>query len=398
MPLTSRRGRLAAAAVLLAAAGATLAAAPPAQAQPAPAQPAPCTPYLLPGLPGGDGNGNVMWINDAGQYVGTANDASDVPHAVWWTHAGPDLATGWTIHQVPVGPGSSELLDVNQNGLMVGVFDDTGQAFVYDSGTGATSWLAKLPGGHWTYGRRINASGVVAGTADAQDGLDHATVWRPPYTVATKLANAGGSQSIGTKDGAKVKNGTQATGINDAGTAIGTTLLGSHVEDTASYARNGEWRGGLAPPYIPVLWHADGQVERLDAGVSQAQGFAINDAGTAVGDAYFDASPNAWLAPAYWQDGQLHSMGAADNVLYGIARGITQGGWSSGMLVLDDFTVRAFVWTGAGDLQPLPLLAGLTDSASHAVSDTFEQVGGDMGNESVDRAAVWQCPSGFTTG
>src|SRR5262245_51405307 len=56
----------------------------------------PCQPYQVPGLPG-PGGGEIIAMNDTGMYVGQAIDASGGRHASWWTHAGPDLSTGWTL-------------------------------------------------------------------------------------------------------------------------------------------------------------------------------------------------------------------------------------------------------------------------------------------------------------
>lgn len=389
---TSKPSRLAAAAALLAAATGL------GMAPAAVADPAPCTPYVLPGLPGGNGDGEVMSINDAGMYVGGSVGPDGNIHAIWWTHSGTDLTTGWTIHTVPTPPDNTEASDVNRYGVMNGVDYDTGQSWVYDSRSDAFTWLPELPGGSWTWGRRINASGEVSGGAGGKDGNERATVWMPPYATATKLPDAGASQSVGTKDGAHYKVLAEADGLNDSGTAVGVTSLGGSVQDTSYFARTHQWRGGLAPLYQAIEWHANGQVDRLPSGLTQAQGFAINNAGTAVGNADFAAEPNAWLAPAYWKDGRLHDMGAPQNVIFGIARSISQGGWVSGQLVLDDYTNRGFVWTGSGNLQPLPLLTGYTDGNTHAVSDTFGQLGGDMANETHYVPALWQCPAGFSTG
>lgn len=387
-----RRGGAALAAFLVA--GATLATG--TRAALADPATAPCTPYQLPGLPGGNGDGNVMWITDNGLYVGASTGADGNVHATWWTHTGADLATGWIIHTVPLPADNTEVLDVNRNGVMVGSDDDTGQSWVYDSQHGTLTWLPDLPGGSWNFGRRISTTGEVAGSADNQRGVGLATIWKPPYTSAYKLPDAGAGQSVGTQAGAHLTTFDEADGVNDSGTVVGDTTLGGHTQDTWYAARNGFWRDGLAPLIQAIEWHPNGQVDRLPAGLTQGQGFAINNAGTVVGAADF-AGQQAWLAPAYWQDGQLHDMGAPADVLYGIARGISSGGWASGQ-ILFPYGDRGFVWTGSGKLLPLPMLPGFTESNAHAVNDVRRQTGGDSWNDTSDVATVWQCPTGFTTG
>jgi hypothetical protein len=109
-------------------------------------------------------------MNDAGMYVGALWDASG-RHAAWWTHAGSDLSTGWTVH-VPNIPGDpAAFLDVNPSGVMSGYSRALAKGFVYDSNTGDLTWLPDFASGYDSWARRINASGVVAGNAldDAGD-------------------------------------------------------------------------------------------------------------------------------------------------------------------------------------------------------------------------------------
>ena len=225
--------------------------------------PASCTPHQLPGAPGASGMGEVMLISDAGMYVGDVADTDGSFRATWWTHTGADLATGWTVHMVPGVPADSVVNDVNGYGVMVGAAFDSSQSFIYDSRSGALTWLPELPGGSWTWGRRINASGEVSGGAGDKHGGELATVWLPPYTAATKLPNVGASQSIGTQDLAHDHMFSEADGLNDAGIASGVTSLGGRVQDPSFAARNGFWRGGIAPLLAPIEWRANGRPYRL---------------------------------------------------------------------------------------------------------------------------------------
>ena len=359
--------------------------------------PASCTPHQLPGAPGASGMGEVMWISDAGMYVGDVADTDGSFRATWWTHTGADLATGWTVHMVPGVPADSVVNDVNGYGVMVGAAFDSSQSFIYDSRSGALTWLPELPGGSWTWGRRINASGEVSGGAGDKHGGELATVWLPPYTAATKLPNVGASQSIGTQDLAHDHMFSEADGLNDAGIASGVTSLGGRVQDPSFAARNGFWRGGIAPLLAPIEWRANGRPYRLPAGAHQGYAFAINNARTAVGWA---DRPDYTSAPAYWLHGQVHDMGAPTDIMWGNAYGISQGGWAAGGYVLTDSVNRAFVWTGAGSLHAMDPLPGYRDSWAHAASDHFGQVGGFSSPDAAGPEVyptVWQCPAGFTT-
>jgi len=107
----SRRPALVVAATLLAAAGACSVSHPAAPT----GGTAGCVPYRLPGAPGA-GRGELITVNDAGMYVGRVRDASDVGRAAWWTHTGPDLSAGWTLHVPDIPATDAEFLDVNAGG------------------------------------------------------------------------------------------------------------------------------------------------------------------------------------------------------------------------------------------------------------------------------------------
>jgi len=361
------------------------------------ADPPSCTPYQLPGLPGGDGNGQVVTISDAGLYGGSAGDADDNGRAVYWTHSGAGLASGWTIHLVPSGLVNDFIGDINVHGVMVGTGDDPSsgatRAYVYDSTTGTLTWLPGLGGG-FDEGRRLNDGGVVAGLSANVKGGAYAVTWSPPYAGPDKLPTVGAAQSVGTQDGAHTKMFSEALGINNAGRTVGETSVGAAVPNTDEFARNGEWRGGIAPLFRPMTWAPNGAPTSLPAGFAQGFAWAVNDAGLIVGDS--DTADGA-ERPAYWINGQFHDMGAPADTVYGKTFGL-RGSWAAGSVLLGDGTSRGFVWTGTGALQPLEPAAGFDGSSAHGPDEALRQVGGDMGNDSADVAAVWQCPAGFTTG
>lgn len=359
-----------------------------------------CTPYQLPGLPGSDGSGNVMWITDSGLYVGSALRPDGTGRSGWWTHAGSDLSTGWTFHTVPgLDAVDSSVLDANTAGVMVGYDYSYARGYVFDSRSGSLTWLPDLVGGqHVFYARRINATGEVAGGAADRNGNEVAAVWSPPYSQATRLPDVGGSQSAGTQQWKNAKMFSEADGINDLGQAAGTTALGAPIAHESAAARGGWLRGGIAPLYQGVVWQNPG-VQRLPAGEAQSLGFAIDDAGTVVGASDRPGDPTYNWYPAAWIGGKLRDLGAGPDTIGGFARGISRGGWAAGGVDLADGTGRAFVWTGVGSLQELRPVAGQEDSGSHAVNDQLRQVGGDSATgDAYGVPTVWQCPVGFTTG
>jgi hypothetical protein len=357
----------------------------------------PCVPYQLPAGPG-NSHGEVITMTDTGIYVGAAAVASGAGHAAWWTHTGSDLSTGWQVHPVDI-PGSdrSEFLDVNASGVMSGFTYDLGQGFVYDSTTGALTWLPDLAGGYQSWARRINASGVVTGNALDAEGDPFAAIWRPPYTHAERVHAPGENKNYTLPDGTHVKIGSETDGINDEGTVAGLTFLGGPVHDVAQWARSKQWHDAYAPLLQGFAKSADGEVTRLPAGYDQAYGFAINNDGLVVGGSMRDAS--LAIVPAYWRDGVEHDMGAPDDTVFGQGYMVSQGGWATGGVIVSD-TQRSFVWTGAGNLRLNEPLPGYNDSWSHGVNDVLRQVAGGSQVSPDDRPVptVWQCPTGFTTG
>jgi uncharacterized membrane protein len=100
------------------------------------------------------------------------------------------------------------------------------------------------------------------------------------------------------------------------------------------------------------------------------------------------------IAPAYWQDGQVHDLGAPADIQWGQAYGISQGGWAVGVYVQSDGVNRGFVWTGAGSLQSLNPLPGYRDSLAHAANDRTGQLGGFSSPDAAGPdvyPTVWQC-------
>lgn len=364
---------------------------------------APCTPYVLPGLPGGSGDGNVIAIT-SGYYGGATIDSTGRMAPTYWTHSGSDLSTGWAVHPLPTTL-DGFVYDVAPSGLMMGNGWDaatgTERSFVYDPGTDVLTMLPSLGGGD-DEARRMNASGVASGYSVDSHGVGRAVTWSPPYTSVDRLPTVGGEQSFGTRSASHFKPGNVALGVNDKGQTVGATFIGSHVPDTGMWARDHLWRGALAPLIEPVTWATNGSPSKLPVGYGQGLAWAINDSGLIVGTS--DTSADGIGRPAYWTGGSYHDMGAPTNTLFGNAYDVSQGGWADGGLDLADSNgdyaySRAFVWTGSGDLQLLAPSSGFTSSWSHSVDDSVGQVGGEMWNDNgADVQTVWQCPAAFSTG
>ena len=350
----------------------------------------PCHPYQLPG------GGEVVAMNDAGLYIGQVIDASG-RHAAWWTHAGPDLSTGWTVHVPDIPAVPAEFLDVNASGVMSGYSRSLRKGFVYDSNTGDLTWLPDFASGYDSWARRINASGVVSGSAVDDAGNPFAAIWRPPYTRAERVHAPGENQNL-TEDGTHFKVGSETDGINDQGTVAGYTFVGGPVHDVPEWTHSKQWRNAYAPVWQAFTRSGSGRVTQLPAGYDLAIGFAINNDGLVVG-ASLRGAPTAtsWWVPAYWRNGVEHDMGAPADAGDGIAYNVSQGGWATGGIDLPD-TMRSFVWTGAGTMQLNEPLPGYDGSWSHGVSDVLHQVAGSSGPLSSPTPTVWQCPADFTTG
>jgi hypothetical protein len=344
---------------------------------------APCVPTALPSLVG---SGGVMWMTSSGLTVGAVETAEvidgwPVIAAAYWTPA----ASGYQLHLLPNDPlVNDEVLDVNESGWMVvyGWNPATGRndTFVYVLPT--NTWWPLATIGPDTRGRRINASGVVAGGGTTKTGNSFAAIWEFPYTKSKQLSQLG--------------IGSYAPGINDSGVAVGG--VGAHGRYTPALDPTVRRAGFHGYPWLTtaIEW-SHGANPVLPSLFTQAQALAINNAGLIVGSS--DQPGFVSIDAAYWLDGHVHAMGGRSGY-FTEARGVSQGGWATGGS--ESFfapVFQAFVWTGAGQLQILPALSPDGNSNAHAVSDVLRRVGGSSDDGTGHWApTIWQCPAGFTTG
>jgi len=162
----------------------------------------------LPILSGGDpeDHSGAVAINDAGQIVGYSPSPTG-RHAVLWSVAGDiqDLGT--------LGGSTSEAIDINASGLVIGKSQIAGDAathfFLWSTATGMRDLETVL--GAITSVVEINDGGQIIGTHITSDGASHAFLYTPGSALLD-LGTLGGTTSA-------------PTGLNDAGQVVGSSTL-----------------------------------------------------------------------------------------------------------------------------------------------------------------------------
>jgi len=279
------------------------------------------TPLTVPGAT----SVTVEDINDAGQIVGTYNDANFVRHAVLWD------AAGW--HELALPPGDEVngiARAINNAGQIVGTSDDFVQptfGLLWSAGTPGTYTVLNNDSGAPVLPNDINENGVVAGGWGVPS---RAFVWTlaeglvdygiPDPTVADQQARwtavndsgkligfwnvhvadihatvgAVGTPAVVGMGGASATERTNAVGMNAAGVAVG---LGSDA----------------AQNLVPVVFADDGSFTAIEgATLDQDNGsaIAINDAGVIVGTAGIGSANGAVPGLKAWvhRDGTTYDL------------------------------------------------------------------------------------------
>lgn len=145
-------------------------------------------------------------VNDAGQIVGYSPGATG-RHAVLWSATGviQDLGT--------LGGSTSEAIDVNASGLVIGksklAGDTVTHFFLWSAETGMQDLNMRI--GAITSVVEINDAGQIIGTFATSGGASHAFLFTPGSSL----------RDLGTLGGAT----SEPTGLNDAGQVVGSSAL-----------------------------------------------------------------------------------------------------------------------------------------------------------------------------
>ncbi len=205
---------------------------------------------LLGGFTGSQGYG----INNAGTVVGQALRTDQTAYV-------PFISTGGgTMVEIPNalgGTAGGKARDINNNGLVVGSEYTTGnstfRAFSYNTSTGSTVNLGSL-GGSQSEAASVNDAGVAVGWSLLPNATRRAVTFAGG--VATDLGTLGGTSG-------------EASGINEAGTIVGWS-------STAGGATHAFRRQGNTMTDLGTLF-----------GVGNSKATGINDAGWIIGHSYY---------------------------------------------------------------------------------------------------------------
>ena len=257
-----------------------------------------------------------------------------------------------------------------------------------------------LPGGRESVAKRINADGVVVGSASGRNGTWHAFLY----------SRAGGMQLIGTLGG----DNSNGTALNDRGDAVGFSDLanddewhaflyraGEPIKDLGtlggkvSYANainnRGQVVGAAADKngYRRAFLYdeARGMTDIGTLGGQVSAATAINDSGMIAGAS--ETADRRWHAFVY--DGKrMTDLGALIGFGDSYATGINSAGHVVGMVQVGDDRL-SFVWR---DGKMLVHHAGKALYLTNAINDS-EQVIGATYDHGLDAAAMFSGTTPF---
>lgn len=285
--------------------------------------------------------------------------------------------------------------DMNARGQVAAMLEDeNGLQRGYYFEKGKLTELG-LPGGRESIARRINADGVVIGSADSKNGN-----WR-----AFLYSSQAGMQTLGTLGGAN----SNGTAINDRGHAVGYSDLAGDDEWHAFLHRPGETMIDLGTlggkvSYANALNNRDqvvgaaadkngfrrafvyddahGMVDLGTLGGRLSVATAINDKGIIAGAS--ETADRHWHAFVY--DGKhMTDLGAIIGRGNSYATGINSAGHVVGMVQFGDERL-SFVWR---DGKMLVHNAGKALYLTNAINNAEQVVGATLDNGGLDAAAMF---------
>lgn len=280
-------------------------------------------------------------INDAGDMAGAYYDDDGYKPVVW-------RADG--SHTILPKSARSEAFTqgINNAGQLTGVEDfvDPARSRAVVWVDGARKALPGLPGNTWSdgVGRSINNHGVVAGSAEQANGVEHAAMWRDGEAI--DLLSLGDPST-------QADRWSDAYDINDAGVAVG-------LSDVATSTGDFSMR--------PVRWNGPGTAVDLGTlpGGRYGYAMAINETGLIVGISEGGRHGKFTELATAWDARGPHQLGVLPTHLSSSARSVNDSGVIVGTSSRAGGLSAAVVWYGVGptpiDLNTLLDSAGCTDA------------------------------------